>query len=141
MSWSDEIRGLILSLWLVSRGRLREVRPITSLFLSSCAIKKHTNSNLQSDNWVTVPTNSTLTISKQTVMIHPIIDEFYSANPAHERSAGFAQAKGQTVTGPDKRVLTSDKSPELGGSEDEGGLGHRGADAVVGAIRRLRVEC
>jgi glutamine amidotransferase len=57
------------------------------------------------DNWVTVPTNSTLTISKQTVMIHPIIDDFYSPNPAHERSAGFAQAKGQTVTGVDKRVL------------------------------------
>lgn len=51
------------------------------------------------DNWVTVPTNSTLTISKQTVMIHPIVDEFYSPNPAHERSAQFAKAKGQTVTG------------------------------------------
>jgi glutamine amidotransferase len=91
------------------------------------------------DNWVTVPTNSTLTISKQTVMIHPIIDEFYSPNPAHERSAGFAQAKGQTVTGPDKRVLTRDKSPENAGSGDEAVMGNR-ADAVVGAIRRLRVE-
>lgn len=29
------------------------------------------------DNWVTVPTNSTLTIHKQTVMIHPIVDEYY----------------------------------------------------------------
>jgi glutamine amidotransferase len=70
-------------------------------------------------------------------MIHPIIDEFYSPNPAHERSAGFAQAKGQTVTGPDKRVLTG-KSLEAGGSEDEGPS--RGANAVDGAIRRLRVE-
>lgn len=69
-------------------------------------------------------------------MIHPIIDEFYSANPAHERSAGFAQAKGQTVTGPDKRVLGS-KGAETAGSEDEGA--GRG-DAVDGAIRRLRVE-
>ena len=86
------------------------------------------------DNWVTVPTNSTLTISKQTVMIHPIVDEFYSANPAHSRSAGFAQAKGQTVTGPDKIVLGS-KSP---GSGDEGP--GRSADAVVGAIRRLEVK-
>lgn len=65
-------------------------------------------------------------------MIHPIIDEFYSPNPAHERSAGFAQAKGQTVTGPDKRVLTA----ESVGSEDEGAR----VDAVDGAIRRLRVE-
>lgn len=89
------------------------------------------------DNWVTVPTNSTLTISKQTVMIHPIIDDFYSSNPAHERSAGFAQAKGQTVTDRDKRVLTQDKSPEQVESEDEGP--RRGAEAVQGAIRRLRV--
>jgi glutamine amidotransferase len=89
------------------------------------------------DNWVTVPTNSILTIAKQTVMIHPIIDEFYSPNPAHERSAGFAQAKGQTVTGPDKRVLT-DKGSETAGSEDEDPV--RGIRAVDGAIRRLRVE-
>lgn len=86
------------------------------------------------DNWVTVPTNSTLTISKQTVMIHPIIDEFYSANPAHERSAGFAQAKGQTVTGPDKRVL-GNKSPEVGSADEGEGSG----DVVTAAIRRLRV--
>ncbi|KAF2031193.1 N-terminal nucleophile aminohydrolase [Setomelanomma holmii] len=91
------------------------------------------------DNWVTVPTNSTLTISKQTVMIHPIIDEFYSPNPAQGRSAGFAQAKGQTVTGPDKRVLPRDKSPEAAGSGDEAGMGNR-SDAVIGAIRRLRAE-
>jgi glutamine amidotransferase len=71
-------------------------------------------------------------------MIHPIIDEFYSPNPAHERSAGFAQAKGQTVTGPDKRVLT-EKGGEMAGSEDEMDLG-RGVRAVDGAIRRLRVE-
>jgi glutamine amidotransferase len=70
-------------------------------------------------------------------MIHPIIDEFYSPNPAHERSAGFAQAKGQTVTGPDKRVLTGKRSGGVG-SEDE--AEERGLDAVDGAIRRLRVE-
>jgi glutamine amidotransferase len=79
-----------------------------------------------------------LTISKQTVMIHPIVDEFYSPNPAHERSAGFAQAKGQTVTGPDKRVLTQGKSPEQMESEDESV--HHGAEVVSGAIRRLRME-
>jgi glutamine amidotransferase len=67
-------------------------------------------------------------------MIHPIVDEFYSPNPAHERSAGFAQAKGQTVTGPDKRVLTGKNE----GSEDEAPI--RAVDAVDGAIRRLRVE-
>lgn len=72
-------------------------------------------------------------------MIHPIIDEFYSPNPAHERSAGFAQAKGQTVTGPDKRVLIGVKSLEQGESEDEGPqmVAH---GVVSGAIRRLCVE-
>lgn len=48
------------------------------------------------DNWVTVPTNSTLTIHKQTVMIHPIIDEFYSHSPNATRSANFARTKGQS---------------------------------------------
>lgn len=71
-------------------------------------------------------------------MIHPIIDSFYSPNPAHERSAGFAQAKGQTVTGPDKRVLTDTKILGSGA-----GSPHRSLDSddpVSGAIRRLRVE-
>lgn len=68
-------------------------------------------------------------------MIHPIIDEFYSPNPAHERSAGFAQAKGQTVTGPDKRVL-GNKSPEVGSADEGEG---RSGDVVTAAIRRLRV--
>lgn len=52
------------------------------------------------DNWVTVPTNSTLTIHKQTVMIHPIIDEFYSHNPSYSRSAGFAVSKGLVSNAP-----------------------------------------
>ena len=79
-----------------------------------------------------MPTNSTLTISKQTVMIHPIIDAFYSPNPAHERSAGFAQAKGQTVTGPDKQVLSREEGVGKGGRSD--------ADVVSQAIRRLVVH-
>jgi len=58
------------------------------------------------DNWVTVPTNSTLTIHKQTVMVHPIVDEFYIANPSHTRSSKFAQTKGQTITNAKKEVLT-----------------------------------
>lgn len=62
-------------------------------------------------------------------MIHPIIDDFYSSNPAHERSAGFAQAKGQTVTGPNKQVLTRE-----GVSKAEGD-----GNIVTQAIRRLVV--
>ncbi|EON70010.1 glucosamine 6-phosphate synthetase [Coniosporium apollinis CBS 100218] len=68
------------------------------------------------DNWVTVPTNSTLTIHKQTVMIHPIIDEFYSYNPSHSRSSQFARTKGQTVTGADKKVLSQTSTQEPSGA-------------------------
>ncbi|KAM0722223.1 hypothetical protein Q7P37_001664 [Cladosporium fusiforme] len=49
------------------------------------------------DNWVTVPTNSVLTIHNQTVLIHPIVDEFYNHAPATTRSRGFAVAQGQTT--------------------------------------------
>ena len=47
------------------------------------------------DNWVIVPTNSTITIHKQTVMIHPIVDEYYNQSPSYLRSSGFALSKGQ----------------------------------------------
>lgn len=70
----------------------------TTVFKSSMLTK-------ESDNWVTVPTNSTLTIHNQTVMIHPIIDEFYSENPAHSRSSKFAQTKGQSVANSKKEVV------------------------------------
>jgi len=69
-------------------------------------------------------------------MIHPIIDEFYSANPAHARSAGFAQAKGQTITGPDKRVL----SQPADGANSETPSPHTSAEVVSGTISRLRQE-
>lgn len=88
------------------------------------------------DNWVTVPTNSTLTIYKQTVMIHPIIDEFYSHNPAHARSAGFAQAKGQTITGPDKLVLPQTES----GTESDSASPQSSTKVVNGTISRLKPQ-
>ena len=47
------------------------------------------------DNWVTVPTNSVLTIHNQTVLIHPIIDEYQ--NPSFTRSSRFAASEGQTT--------------------------------------------
>lgn len=49
------------------------------------------------DNWVTVPTNSVLTIHNQTVLIHPILDEFYNLAPSMPRSRRFAADKGQTT--------------------------------------------
>ncbi|KAK5137232.1 hypothetical protein LTR08_000202 [Meristemomyces frigidus] len=49
------------------------------------------------DNWVTVPTNSVLTIHNQTVLIHPIIDEYQNFVPNDMRSSGFAAKEGQTT--------------------------------------------
>jgi glutamine amidotransferase len=69
-------------------------------------------------------------------LIHPIIDEFYSHNPAHERSAGFAQAKGQTITGPDKRVLSQAETE----AASEVSSSQRSAAVVNGAIDRLKLE-
>lgn len=49
------------------------------------------------DNWVTVPTNSVLTIHNQTVLIHPILDEYYNHTPSFTRSSRFAADEGQTT--------------------------------------------
>ncbi|KAH8733715.1 nucleophile aminohydrolase [Ilyonectria robusta] len=48
------------------------------------------------ENWVNVPTNSVLTIHKQTVMVHPIVDKYFERDPYHIRSSAFVQAKGLT---------------------------------------------
>jgi glutamine amidotransferase len=45
-------------------------------------------------------------------MIHPIVDEFWSPNPSHERSTQFAQTKGQTTTNEKKEVLTNGTGPD-----------------------------
>jgi glutamine amidotransferase len=49
------------------------------------------------DNWVTVPTNSVLTIHNQNVLIHPILDEYYTASANFKRSDQFAAARGQAA--------------------------------------------
>ena len=64
------------------------------------------------ESWVTVPTNSTLTIHKQTVMVHPIIDENYSYNPYHCRSSKFVQDKG-LVTNEKAARATAASTPAL----------------------------
>lgn len=37
-----------------------------------------------------------LTIHKQTVMVHPIVDKYFERDPYHIRSSAFVQAKGLT---------------------------------------------
>ncbi|KAM3548121.1 hypothetical protein MY1884_009039 [Beauveria asiatica] len=46
------------------------------------------------ENWVNLPTNSILTIHRQTVMVHPILDKYYERDPFHVRSSAFVHTKG-----------------------------------------------
>lgn len=45
-------------------------------------------------DWVTIPTNTVLTINNQTVLLHPIIDEFYQTDLSVPRSSNFAASRG-----------------------------------------------
>lgn len=45
-------------------------------------------------DWIAIPTNTVLTIRDQTVLFHPIIDEYHQTDPSKERSSGFAESKG-----------------------------------------------
>lgn len=45
-------------------------------------------------DWIAVPTNSTLTVKNQTVLLHPIIDKYYQEDPQFERDSQFAESKG-----------------------------------------------
>lgn len=45
-------------------------------------------------DWTTVPTNSLITIQKQTILLHPIIDEYYQQDPLFTRNSYLAEAKG-----------------------------------------------
>lgn len=53
----------------------------------------NTNSLLP-ENWVNVPTNSILTIHNQSVLVHPIMDQYYDRNPYHRRSTAYVKTKG-----------------------------------------------
>ncbi|GMG19107.1 unnamed protein product [Ambrosiozyma monospora] len=64
-------------------------------------------------DWISVPTNSTLTIKGQTVLLHPIIDEYYNENPTFIRSASFAESKGLMGTYPKPEVEEEKELPPL----------------------------
>jgi glutamine amidotransferase len=51
-------------------------------------------------NWLSVPTNTIVTISKQTVYVRPIKDEYFDPDPSTERSTGFARSKGLVSKAP-----------------------------------------
>lgn len=66
---------------------MREVRP-------SSSNRKQSPLTSPLENWINVPTNSILTIHNQTVMVHPIMDQYYDRNPQHRRSTAFVSTKG-----------------------------------------------
>ncbi|KAF3908576.1 hypothetical protein ABW21_db0208677 [Orbilia brochopaga] len=71
-------------------------------------------------DWVTVPTNSILSINKQTVLIHPIIDKFYQSDPSYSRSTHLAESKGLVGVGPaDKQVAAEQAEGVLKTLEQE----------------------
>ncbi|GMG02613.1 unnamed protein product [[Candida] boidinii] len=80
-------------------------------------------------DWISVPTNSTLTVRKQTVLLHPIIDQYYESNPSVKRKLGFAEARGLMGTVPLPERDLNTKLPPL---EREGR--QRSAVSIGGCI-------
>ncbi|KAK8038061.1 Dug3p [Apiospora phragmitis] len=64
------------------------------------------------ENWVNVPTNSILTIHRQSVMVHPIEDSFSERDPYHKRSSAFATKKGLTTMKRLRRNPSPTPNPE-----------------------------
>ncbi|KAK4631817.1 putative glutamine amidotransferase DUG3 [Fulvia fulva] len=83
------------------------------------------------DNWVTVPTNSVLTIHNQNVLIHPILDEYYNHTASFVRSTEFAADKGQT-TG-DGMAEKNSAQGAIARMSSVDGLADRGGGVAVGA--------
>ncbi|KAK2593706.1 glutamine amidotransferase subunit [Conoideocrella luteorostrata] len=69
--------------------------------LSSMEFRTRNDSQC-TENWVNVPTNSILTIHRQTVLVHPILDKYYERDPCHVRSSAFVQTKG---------LISNEKAP------------------------------
>lgn len=63
------------------------------------------------NDWVTIPTNTILTIKGQTVLFHPVIDEYYQKDPSFSRSSGFAESKGLVSPMPVSKSSTRDLPP------------------------------
>lgn len=57
-------------------------------------------------NWLSVPTNTIVSISNQTVFVRPIKDEYYDPDPSTERSPGFAKSKGLVSKAPGGPTLS-----------------------------------
>lgn len=63
-------------------------------------------------DWVTVPTNSILTISNETVLLHPILDKYFVEKASYVRNDEFAREKGLLGTAEIGDVRTESKRDE-----------------------------
>ncbi|KAK9463878.1 nucleophile aminohydrolase [Lipomyces oligophaga] len=64
-------------------------------------------------DWVTIPTNTILTINNQTVLMHPIVDEFYQPDPSIMRSSNFAASRGLVSPIVEPQAYTNVQLPPL----------------------------
>ncbi|KAK9477562.1 nucleophile aminohydrolase [Lipomyces japonicus] len=64
-------------------------------------------------DWVTVPTNTVVTINNQTVLLHPIIDEYYQKDPSISRKSDFAASRGLVSPIVEPQAVTNVQLPPL----------------------------
>lgn len=65
------------------KGRLNRVTMIASEPLT-----------FERNDWIAIPTNSIVTLKDQTVLLHPIMDDYYNSNPVNSRSTELTEKKG-----------------------------------------------
>lgn len=63
------------------------------------------------NDWLSVPTNSTISISKLNVLLHPILDEYYSPDPTQSRSFDYASSKGMIGSYPTEQDTYNEVPP------------------------------
>ncbi|AMD19427.1 HBR526Cp [Eremothecium sinecaudum] len=62
-------------------------------------------------DWTAMPTNSFLTIKNQSVLLHPIIDEYYQEDPLYARDTLLAESKGLMGSIPVSKATAKDVPP------------------------------
>lgn len=61
-----------------------------------------------------------MTIHKQTVLLHPIMDEFYGENLNQDRSSCFAVSKGLVSTAPGTTVQPQNAAEQCTSADTDG---------------------
>ncbi|KAI9829029.1 MAG: hypothetical protein M1832_000052 [Thelocarpon impressellum] len=93
------------------------------------------------EHWVTLPTNSILTIHKQTVTMHPIVDKYHNASPLYTRSLGYAVFKGLVSTGPGAAIASAAAAVAAGEPHPNGAAPQAAAvNGVNGGHAQLELE-